>query len=157
MSYNTTCQIKNSFLIFKKKCKWRVVLSSWSWQRQVFRSSQLLPLWLGASSSFILIGFFQLMFSIYTLEKNAAAKYSPSPGELSQGEGMGGMGGNGGWGLMVGEQGGQDWVFLHNWNWEDHWGTLVQKEVLNMTSTDVWPQTGCTTCLERQCSARYDV
>lgn len=26
-------------------------------------------LWLGASSSFILIGFFQLMFSIYTLEK----------------------------------------------------------------------------------------
>ena len=40
--------------------------------------------------------------------KNAAAKYSPSPGELRGG-------------LMVGEQGGQDWgFFLHNWNWEDH-------------------------------------
>lgn len=55
------------------------------------------------------------MFSIYTLEKNAAAKYSPIPGELSWGGGEGGWGG-----LMVGEQGGQDWVFLHNWNWEDH-------------------------------------
>ena len=40
--------------------------------------------------------------------KNAAAKYSPSPGARLRGR------------LMVGEQGGKDWGFLHNWNWEDH-------------------------------------